>query len=78
MKCDVCQRETPTSSLRPVCLKCTHSSSPQSAGSVPRSLMVDIDSLLGALVHRHGSKMAEIGEADECIRLLAKVKAYSR
>ena len=46
--------------------------------SVPRSLLVDIDGLLGSLVHRHGSTMAEIGEADECSRLLAKVKTYSR
>lgn len=41
---------------------------------VSRKLMVDIDSLLSCLNHRHGNKLREIGELDEVKYLATRVR----
>ena len=46
--------------------------------AIPRDLMVRIDSLLSCLIHRHGSVLDQINEAEEVKELASIIQKYTR
>lgn len=46
--------------------------------AIPRDLMIRIDSLLSCLIHRHGSVLDQINEAEEVKELAPIVQKYTR